>query len=458
MTSNSEMSRTLGLVPVLALVVGTILGTGVFLKAAIMSQYLGNSTWVLIAYVVAGLLSLAGALTYAEIGILFPRAGGEYVYLKEAFGEMPAYLYGWQRFWVSAPGTIAAYAVGTATFAAPLMNLDWMGGQKGFAIILILVFSALNCLNVQLNGRLQSLMTFLKVAMLFFIIGGVLLLSKNGSHANITDAGSAFPGFSAFGAALLAALWAYDGWNNMPMVAGEIKNPKRNIPLGLGIGVLVILALYTLIHYCYFYALPFGEILNANSKVNPDALPAAAKVAVTFMGPSGVLFLGIAMMFSAIGAMSCSILTNARVPYAMAKDGLFANSMAKLHPKTESPYVAILVQAVFSAVLAMSGSFDQLTDYVVFASWIFYALVTGSVFVFRKRLPHADRPYKTLGYPWVPVVFLVLAVLLLINTLWTSPQESLWGLVIIMAGAPVYYIQKKYFTQPSPQQAQAATE
>ncbi|QDK46173.1 amino acid permease [Bdellovibrio sp. ZAP7] len=446
MNQNSEMTRTLGFIPVLSLVIGTILGTGVFLKAAIMSQYLGNSMWVLIAYVVAGLLSLAGALTYAEIGILFPRAGGEYVYLKEAFGEMPAYLYGWQRFWVSAPGTIAAYAVGTATFAAPILNLDWMGGQKGFAVILIIVFSCLNCLNVQLNGRLASVMTFLKVAMLVFIIGGVIFLSKSGTQENLMASGTAFPGFSAFGAALLAALWAYDGWNNMPMVAGEIKNPSRNIPWGLGLGVLVILGLYALIHYCYFYALPFNEVLTANSKVNPQALPVAAKVAQSFMGPAGVLFLGIAMMFSAIGAMNASILTNARVPYAMAKDGLFATSMAKLHPKTESPYVAILVQAVFSVILAMSGSFDQLTDYVVFASWIFYALVTASVFKFRKTMPDAPRSYKTWGYPVVPVVFLILAVLLLINTLWTSPQESMWGLVIIMAGAPVYYIQKKYFT------------
>jgi APA family basic amino acid/polyamine antiporter len=347
---------------------------------------------------------------------------------------------------VSAPGTIAAYAVGTATFAAPILNLDWMGGQKGFAIILIIGFSCLNCLNMQLNGRLASVMTFLKVAMLVFIIGGVMFLAKNGTNENIIASGSAFPGFSAFGAALLAALWAYDGWNNMPMVAGEIKNPSRNIPWGLGLGVLLILGLYGLIHYCYFYALPFNEVLSANSKVNPNALPVAAKVAQSFMGPAGVLFLGVAMMFSAIGAMNASILTNARVPYAMAKDGLFATSMAKLHPKTESPYVAILVQAVFSVILAMSGSFDQLTDYVVFASWIFYALVTASVFKFRKTMPDAPRSYKTWGYPVVPIVFLILAVLLLINTLWTSPQESMWGLVIIMAGAPVYYIQKKYFS------------
>ncbi|WP_413582070.1 APC family permease [Bdellovibrio sp. HCB288] len=443
MTPQNEMHRTLGFIPVFSLVVGTILGTGVFLKAAIMSQYLGSATWVLIAYVVAGLLSLAGALTYAEIGILFPRAGGEYVYLKEAFGEMPAYLYGWMRFWVGAPGTIAAYAVGTATFAAPIMNLEWMGGLKGFAIVLIVFFSGLNCMNVKLNGRLASFMTFLKIAMLLFIIGGVLISSTTGSNENIMASGSVFPGFSAFGAALLAALWAYDGWNNMPMVAGEIKNPSRNIPLALGLGVLVILGLYGAIHYCYFYALPFNEVLTSSSKTHPNALPVAAKVAETFMGPSGILFLGIAMMFSAIGAMNGSILTNARVPYAMAKDGLFLPALAKLHPKSESPYIAILVQAALSIALALTGSFDQLTDYVIFASWIFYALVTSSVFKFRKTMPNAPRPYKALGYPVVPVVFLVVAVLLLINTLMTSPQESLWGLFIIVLGVPVYYYQKK---------------
>ncbi|MBO9667621.1 MAG: amino acid permease [Bdellovibrio sp.] len=442
-SQDSELKRSLGLTPSISLVIGTIIGTGVFLKAAIMSQYLGNSTWVLIAWVVAGLLSLAGALTYAEIGILFPRAGGEYVYLKEGFGEMPAFLYGWQRFWVSAPGTIAAYAVGTATFAAPLFKLDFLGGQKGFAIILIFLFSFLNCLNVRFGGRLQSLMTAVKVLMILFIVGGVLFIAPGNSMSHITDSGSAFPGFSAFGAALLAALWAYDGWNNMPMVAGEIKNPQKNIPLALGVGVLFILLIYCLIHFCYFYALPFEDVFNANSKVHPNALPVAAKVAESFMGNSGVWFLGLAMMFSAIGAMNGSILTNARVPFAMARDGLFLPALAKLHPRTEAPYMAVLVQAVLSAILALSGTFDQLTDYVVFASWIFYALVTASVFKFRKTHAEHERAYKAWGYPVVPVVFLVLAVLLLINTLWTSPQESLWGLCIILLGAPVYYWQRK---------------
>lgn len=409
-----------------------------------MSQIVGSPFWVLVAWVVAGLLSLAGALTYAEIGILFPRAGGEYVYLRESYGDLTAYLYGWQRFWVSSPGTIAAYAVGAATFVAPVFGLDWIGGQRGFAIAMIILFSGLNCMNVHFGGRLQSIMTGLKVLMILFIISGAMFFTQQASMTNVTSVEAIFPGFSAFGAAMLAALWAYDGWNNMPMVAGEIKNPQRNIPLALGFGVLFIVITYALINFSYFYALPFTEVMAANSKVSPTALPVAAKVAEGFMGSTGVWYLGIAMMFSAVGAMNGSILTNARVPYAMAKDGLFMKSLAIVHPRSHSPYVAVIVQAVISILLAFSGTFDQLTDYVVFASWIFYALVTSSVFVFRRTHSHIERSYKTFGYPVIPIIFLVSAVLLLINTLWTSPQESMWGLIIIALGVPFFYLHKKY--------------
>lgn len=261
-----EMKRSLGLSSAIALVVGTIIGTGVFLKAAIMSQFLGSSFWVIIAWIVAGLLSLAGALTYAEIGILFPRAGGEYVYLKEAFGDLSAFLYGWQRFWVSAPGTIAAYAVGAATFAAPLFNMKLFGGQQGFAVFIIIIFSLLNCLNIHVGGRIQNFMTALKVLMIVGIMLGVLFLTE---HSFVAQNFSATGGFSygAFGAALLAALWAYDGWNNMPMVAGEIKDPHRNIPLALGLGVLFILGLYCILHYCYFSALPLSKLQTQIQKI-----------------------------------------------------------------------------------------------------------------------------------------------------------------------------------------------
>ncbi|HEY8270461.1 MAG TPA: amino acid permease [Pseudobdellovibrionaceae bacterium] len=447
---SQELQRTLGLLPSASLVVGTIIGTGVFLKAAIMSQLVGSSFWVLVAWAVAGVLSLAGALTYAEIGILFPRAGGEYVYLREAYGNLTAFLYGWQRFLISNTGTIAAYAVGAATFAAPLFDLSWCGGVKGFSILLIAIFSGLNCLNVTFGGRLQSVMTIIKVMMIFFIVIGILFLSPTSSFSYISAGGGAFPGFSAFGSAILAALWAYDGWNNLPMVAGEIKNPSRNIPLSLGLGVFFIVAIYVLIHFCYFMAMPFSEVISANSNIHPDALPVAAKAAQSFLGSTGVWFLGIAMIFSAVGAMNGSILTSARIPYAMAIDGLFHRSLATLHKKSKSPYVSVLTQGMIAAVLALSGTFDQLTDYVVFASWIFYALVASSVFVFRRKHPEMARPYKTLGYPYLPVLFLISALLLLINTVWTMPKESSIGLALILLGVPFYYFMERAPVSSSP--------
>jgi APA family basic amino acid/polyamine antiporter len=286
-------------------------------------------------------------------------------------------------------------------------------------------------------------MTGLKILMILFIIGGVLFFSQQATLGNLSSVQAVFPGFSAFGAAMLASLWAYDGWNNMPMVAGEIKDPQKNIPLALGFGVLFIVIIYALINFCYFYALPFTEIVSANSRTNPTSLPVAAKAAEGFMGSTGIWYLGIAMMFSAVGAMNGSILTNARVPYAMAKDGLFMKFLAIVHPRSHSPYVAVIVQALISIILAFSGTFDQLTDYVVFASWIFYALVTSSVFVFRRTHANIARPYKAFGYPVIPIIFLVSAVLLLINTLWTSPHESMWGLIIIAIGVPFFYLHKK---------------
>jgi APA family basic amino acid/polyamine antiporter len=232
------------------------------------------------------------------------------------------------------------------------------------------------------------------------------------------------------------------------MVAGEIKNPQRNIPLSLGIGMIVILAIYCVANIAYFYALPFVEILNSNSDAFPNALPVATKAAMTFLGQSGVTILSAAFVFSALGAMNGSIMTGARVPYAMAKDGLFFKQLANVNEATLVPVFSIIVQGVVSILLALSGTFDQLTNYVVFSAWIFYAMVTGVVFVLRKKMPHAERSYKTLGYPVVPIVFIILAVLLLINTVIESPKESLIGLAFIAAGIPFFFIFKKINLKP----------
>lgn len=446
MSTTTKLIRGLTLTDATAIVVGTILGTGVFLKTATMSQLVGSPMWVLVAWVVAGALSLTGALAYAELGSLMPSAGGEYVYLKEGYGDKWAFLYGWMRFWIGSPGSIAAYAVGAMTFMSGMVNLDFIGGKTSAAVIAIILFSALNCLSVAFGGRLQSIMTGIKLAMIVGISFGIFFFSEGASFSHFSETSpeiTGFAGWSAFGSALLAALWAYDGWNNLPMVAGEIENPKRNVPLSLAFGMLIILAIYALANIAYFYALPFGEVLTSNSSLFPDALPVGTKAALTFLGSSGVTILSAAFVFSALGAMNGSILTGARVPYAMAKDGLFFKQLADVSETGHVPVISIIVQAVVSVILAMSGSFDQLTDYVVFSAWIFYAMVTGVVFVLRKRMPDAPREYKALGYPVLPMVFIILGVLLLINTVVTSPQNSFIGLAFILLGFPVYFYFKK---------------
>jgi len=289
-------------------------------------------------------------------------------------------------------------------------------------------------------------MTGLKLLIIISLCVGVLFFSNSSSVEHFSERAPGYTGFagwSAFGSATLAALWAYDGWNNLPMVGGEIKNPQRNIPLALGLGMLVILAIYLVANVAYFYALPFAEILTSNSDFYPDALPVGTKAAMTFLGSSGITILSAAFVFSALGALNGSIMTGARVPYAMAKDGLFFKQLAAVNQSTLVPMVSIIVQGAVSMLLAVSGTFDQLTNYVIFSAWIFYAMVTGVVFVLRKRMPDAPRSYKALGYPVVPFIFIILAILLLVNTVVESPTESLIGLSFILAGVPVFYLFKR---------------
>lgn len=444
-TSVREQSQLVrGLTPVHAgaLVVGTVIGTGIFLKAGIMSQTVGAAHWMLLAWVVAGILSFMGALVYAEIGSLFPRAGGEYVYIREAYGDLPGFLYGWMRFWVASPGSIAAYAVGGATFlgATGIPGADsW---RKPLAVGFIMFFTGLSCLSVRFGGRVQSLVTALKIVIIIGLTLAIFLFSPAGSwghFAPLATGGRAWPGFAPFGAAVLAALWAYDGWNNMPMVAGEIQNPQRAIPLSLIIGVGGVMLIYTLANIAYVYALPFGELLTANSKLHPEGLPAATKAAAGFLGASGTVLLSAAFFISAMGALNGSILTSSRIPYAMATENMMPRFLAAVHPRTHVPVRSALIQGGWAAVLAISGTFDQITDYVVFAGWVFYALASVSLIVFRFRLPDAPRGYRVPAYPWLPLGFAVIAVALLVNTLVTSPAESLTGLAFIASGVPVFY-------------------
>ena len=443
---SAKLLRGLTLIDAISIVIGTIIGTGVFLKTSTMAILVGSPFYVLLAWVVAGLLSLTGALAYAELGSLMPDAGGEYVYLKEGYGDLWGFLYGWMRFWIGSPGSIAAYAVGAMTFMSGVIDMSFVGGKTTASVLVIIFFSLLNCLSVSFGGRLQAGMTALKIFMILGISFGIFLFSESGNfnHFIETKPGiDGFAGWSAFGSAVLAALWAYDGWCNLTMVAGEIKDPQKNIPRSLIIGMFSILAIYALANLAFFYALPLAEILNANSSANPDALPVATKAALTFLGTSGVALLSAAFVFSALGAMNGSILTGSRVPFAMARDGLFFKKLASVNETTHVPIVSILVQACLAISLALTGTFDQLTDYVVFSSWIFYAMVTGVVFVLRKKRLHDQRAYKAFGYPFVPLIFIILGVLLLINTILTNPGATMVGLAFILSGIPCYFFFKK---------------
>lgn len=438
--NKNELDRSLGFRESLALVVGTIIGTGIFLKTAVMSQTVGSPSMVLYAWIVGGLLSLAGALTYAELGSLFPRAGGEFIYLNETYGRLPSFLYGWMRFWIGSPGSIAAYAVGAATFLSPVFNGFSDFERISVAIVFIAIFTFVNCLTVKWGGRVQVIMTVLKVGMIATIVAGCFFISEASPAGFTTPQDWSWQGWSAFGAAVIAALWAFDGWNNLPMASGEVHDAQKNVPRALIVGTIVILVIYGVVNLAYFYALPFGEILTSSSPSTKGALPVATKAALTFLGENGVMFLSIAFVISALGAMNGSILTGARVPFAMAKQRLFLSGLAYIHPKTRSPLTAIVVQGAWACILAISGSFDQLTDYVVFGAWVFYALCAGAVIILRMKRPELPRAYKVPGYPVIPVLFVVVALALLGNTLYTSPRESGIGLIIIGLGIPVYYL------------------
>ena len=428
--------RALGPWQAASLVVGTIIGTGVFLKTAIMAQLGGTGAWVLAAWGVAGALSLAGALSYAELGAMFPEAGGEYVYLREGWGPGLGFLYGWTRFWIGTPGSIAAYAVGSAAFLAGILPTS--PGSKAVALAVIWVFTAINCLRVQAGGRVQTVLTALKVALIAALALGALA-APSGSWHELTG-GGAFPGASAFGAMVLAALWAYDGWNNLPMAAGEVRDPAKNLPRALVGGALAVIAIYAAVNLGYFHALPVAEIARSSSDAYPQAPPVAAKVAAQFLGPAAQAALAAAMAISAISAMNGAMLTGARVPFALAKDGLAPRALAKLAPDARVPRTAVLVQGAWASVLALSGRFDQLTDAVVFASWLFYALNAGSLLLLRRRAPDRARPFRVPGFPIVPLVFVALASLLLVDSLWTRPFESLFGVVVMAIGGGAYRV------------------
>ncbi len=467
-SSNNSLVRGLGLIAAISIIIGNVIGTGVFLKARVMTCNVGSPTWVMIAWLAAGLLSLAGALTYAELSAMKPEAGGEYVFLRDAYGRVWSFLYGWMLLFVGKTGAQASVAM---VFAIGLN--DFLGGQLNqvllkigtfeisllqiIAVMVIIIFTTINCLSVALLGKIATVLTVVKIALIAFVGIGAFVLVSGGTFAHFgminsgglcegvaesVKYGSANYSFMAgFGAAMLGALWGYDGWNNLTLVAGEIKNPQKNIPLALIGGTILIIVLYMFIHFAYFYVLDPTAIasVSAKSSVAKEVVSrfSGSGLADAGMGFAVALFT-VGLMLSSIGTLHTSILTGARVPYAMAKDGVMFESMGKLSA-THAPVVALVAQGFWACLLALSGSFDTLTDYVIFGSWIFYALATSSVFVFRQKFPDAVRPYRAFGYPVVPILFLLVAGWLLVNTMITAPTQAFTGIFLILIGLPVYY-------------------
>ncbi len=480
--------RALGLIAAISIIIGNVIGTGVFLKARVMTCNVGSPEWVMIAWVAAGILSLAGALTYAELSAMKPEAGGEYVFLRDAYGRIWSFLYGWMLIFVGKTGAQASVAVVFAiglndflggTLKQTLIRQDVFGypfeltSLQIIAVMMIVIFTTINCASVAFSGRIATALTFVKIALIAFVGVGAFVWVTGGTfaHFSMIETGGACEGvgsavrygsadysfLAGFAAAMLGALWGYDGWNNLTLVAGEIEKPGRNIPIALIGGTVVIIILYTFVHIAYFYVLDPTAIAS----VSKDSSVAKSVIerffggdVKTFATGFAVALFTVGLMLSSIGTLHTSILTGARVPYAMAKDGLMFESMGRLSEGTRVPVVALIVQGVWASVLALSGSFDTLTDYVVFGSWIFYALATSSVFVFRRKYPDAVRPYRAFGYPVVPILFLLVAGWLLINTMISTPTQAFSGIFLILLGLPVYY----YLTNRNNNNAGETTE
>jgi APA family basic amino acid/polyamine antiporter len=415
-----------------------------------MIERVGTPEMVFAVWIFGGLLSLAGALSYAELAAAMPEAGGEYAYLREAYGPVWGFLYAWTQMWVAKSGSIATLATAffyylttffpaldQVFYAVPLgigpgggpLELRW--GQL-LAMVLILALALLNYFGVKIGGDVQVVVTAVKIGLIFFIVAAGLIWGERHAPAAAAVAPLSVAGFFA---ALVAALWAYDGWNNVSMVASEVKRPQRNLPLALIGGTAAVIFVYLAANAAYFYVLSPAEV-GASNRVAADMMGKA-------LGPGSAAAVSVAAMISIFAALNGSILSGSRVPYAMARDGYFFAPVARVNARWHTPGVSIVALCGWAAVLVLSGRYEQLFTYVIFASWILYGMTTAAVVVLRRKRPDMPRPYRTWGYPVVPVLFVLVAFFLVVSTLFDSPRESLLGLALIVLGLPFYFHWKR---------------
>lgn len=474
-SKDQELIRGLSLTAAIMIVIGSMIGSGIFRKPATMAGQLMSPELLLLVWIIAGIISFIGALTNSEVAGMIDETGGQYAYFRVMYGDFTAFLYGWATLSVIQSGSQAAIAYVFAEYLGYFFKYPHFSkeieqiavymplvgdifplkdaGTKVVAIICLMGLSFVNYIGVIFGGIVQTIVTFIKIGSIL-LLSALIIALGNGSLGNVytgfnVPAATTHNLFSLVGLALAGAFWAYDGWNNVTYVSGEIIKPKRNVPLALLTGTLAVIIIYVFINIAFLYVLPV-DVMSKSPLV-------AASAAELIFGGLGASIIAMAVVFSTFGALNGSILATSRVVYAMGRTKLFFKSMGWVHPRFKTPYIALLALGVWSSVLVLTGSFDIITDYVMFAAWLFYALGAYGVFVLRRKMPDAPRPYKVWGYPFTPAVFVLFSVAFLINTIISDTQNAKMGLVLIFSGVPFYFYMKyknKKENQPAPEEVE----
>jgi basic amino acid/polyamine antiporter, APA family len=458
MNGRRGLTRDLGLLPAIAVNVGNMIGTGIFLKTRVMTCNVGAASTVIAAWVIAGLLALAGAFAYSEVAALMPEAGGEYAYVRRGYGRLASFLCGWTLFTLQKCASQAALAVGFAIFMnvaaggaleERIFSFDLFGYQLSLtlltavAVASIWMIAFINSRSVARGGETAFALTSIKVGFLLCLALAAFLFGHGdtahfaeSNHGGLCEgvAATARGGLAGLGAAMLGALWAYDGWSNVAPLMGELRDPGRNAPRVFIGGMLVVGTLYVLVTISYFYVLSPTEIASI-----PTSSSVGTEVLRRFLGPAAVTVLACVLMLSAFGSQQASALAGARIGFAMARDGLFFRSLVRLSPRTRSPVKAILAQAGFATVLAVSGTFDTLTDAAMIGAWLFYGAAVSTLFVFRRTAAEAPRPYRCPGYPVLPAIFLLLIACVIVNTFVATPRQAYLAVGLMLLGFPFYF-------------------
>jgi len=431
-----SLERVLSLLDATMINAGGIIGSGIFMVPATVAFFTGSTSLFFLVWILGGIVSLFGALSVAELGAAMPRAGGQYVYLNEAYGPLWGYLYGWSAVAVINTASIAAVGVAFSEYLGFFYPIS-DASIKGIAVGTIVLLTIINIVDVKSGARFQNIFSLTKLGAIFGIIL-LGLMMEGGTIQNLSPIFSDKPLnglIGPLGLAMVSVLWTFDGWIFITYVAGEVKNPGRNIPLSLIFCMLIVVSVYLLLNYVLLFTLGFNG-MNGSNLVVSDAT-------TVFLGNKGAAVVTLIILISLIGANNGFVLTSARINYAMAKDKLFFNYAGQIHSRFKSPANALIIQCVWACILTFTGTFNQLITYIIFASWIFYGMSAGAVIILRKKKPDMVRPYRTPAYPWIPIIFIFFAIFLTINTIMEAPRDAAIGSGVILAGLPLYYYWKK---------------